>query len=159
MTFPGLSHLTLGEAEALKRATTGAVEAAGGVIAVAGALNDPKSKVSEKASLFHLDRWFNLLRVAELERLAGKPVITRALARLAGHELVPAGRFTLEDPHLHLSRVIAETGEVTALMAQSLADGRISSAEARRLAAEHDQAIEALQASRAQLNAVLAGAV
>lgn len=149
MKFPRL--ITAPEMDALKRAATAAVEAAGGVVAVADTLGQARSKVSEKASLFHYDRSFSLIDVAEIERLAKRPDMTRALARLAGFDLYPVGRFDIEDPHLHLARVIAETGEVTALTAQALADNRISVAEARTLKREARQAILALQSFEAQL--------
>lgn len=147
-------QITEPELEGLKRASGVAVEAAGGVVAVAEKLGQARSKISEKASPFHLDRAFTVLDVAEIERLAKTPAITRALAQLAGFDLVPVGRFDLENPHLHLARVIAETGEVTALTAKALEDGKISVAEARTLKREAREAITALQAFEAQLTAL-----
>lgn len=155
MKFPRL--ITAPELEELKRASGAAVDAAGGVAAVADALGEARSKVSEKASPWHPDRSFSLHAIAELERLARTPAITRVLARLAGFDLVPVGRFDMEDPHLHLARVIAETGEVTALTAQALSDGKVSTAEARTLVREGGQAIIALQAYVAQLNSIVEG--
>lgn len=144
-------QITEPELEGLKRASGTAVEAAGGVVAVAEKLGQARSKISEKASPFHLDRAFTVLDVAEIERLTKNPAITRELARLAGFDLVPVGRFDIENPHTHLARVIAETGEVTALTAKALGDGTISAAEARRLKRETQQAIFALQAFEAQM--------
>lgn len=150
-------QITEPELEGLKRASGAAVEAAGGVVAVAEKLGQARSKISEKASPFHLDRAFTVLDVAEIERLGKSPAITRELARLQGFDLVPVGRFDIEDPHLHLARVIAETGEVTALTAQALSDGKVSTAEARTLVREGQQAITALQAYVAQLNGIVEG--
>lgn len=90
-----------------------------------------------------------------LEDDAGAPVVTKLLAQLAGHGLVALDPSDPLDPHLHLARIIKETGDVTSAMSQALADGRISPSEARALRSEADAAILVLQELTAQLTTAI----
>jgi hypothetical protein len=84
--------------------------------------------------------------VADLEDVAGAPILTRALADLAGYVLFPKppsvadARWARE-----LGRLAAETGDVMKRLGDSLADdGRISAAEAARIRKEVGEAMAEL---------------
>lgn len=124
------------------------VKLAGGQECVARLTGMPQSKISEAGSVNHLDRAPRVDHVAMLEAETGQPLITKLLADLAGLDVVPAGSHKSGDPHLHLARIIKESGEVTA---------EISQAGARNLKRQADEAITALQAFVAQMNAILRG--
>lgn len=114
-----------------------------------------QSKISEAASVNHLDRGPRVDHVAALEAETQSPRITKLLAEFAGCELVPLGTAKAGDPHVHLARIIKESGDVTAHTSQALADGKISAKEAAALKREAREAIEALQTFVAQMSDII----
>lgn len=139
----------------LKAAFRDLVKLAGGQERCALLLGISQARISEACSVNHLERSPRLDHVAMLEEDTDEPVVTKLLAQLAGCDLVALDRADPLDPHLHLARIIKETGDVTSAMSQALADGAISTDEARTLRAEADAAILVLQEFTAQLTAVL----
>lgn len=73
--------------------------------------------------------------VADLERVAGEPLVTAQLARLAGHMLVPmmAG---LGSEARAIAAVFQETGELGARWASAMEDGHLDDAEVGRVQTE-----------------------
>lgn len=140
---------------ALKAGFRELVKLVGGQDYAARLLGVSQSRISENAAPHQPDCTARIHHIAALEAEAGVPVVTRILAELAGHELVPLGTFKTEDPHIHLARIIKDAGEVSIAISQALADGRISPAEARTLKREAGGAIEAMHGFVAQMNSII----
>ena len=121
------------DADELKRASTQLVERAGGVSEAARLTQATPSRVSEAISQFHDARWLSLIQVADLECATGEPVITRALAGMAGFELVARERAPQIDMHRHLTHIITECGDVERQLSTALQDGHIDAGERRAL--------------------------
>lgn len=82
----------------------------------------------------HADTFITIDRVADLERLTGCPAITAELARMTGHTLVPLPDAGASAPDVAMMGTIAkEGGDVLSAMAQALADGTITPAEAKEI--------------------------
>lgn len=139
----------------IKAAFRDLVKLAGGQERSALVLGISQARISEACSVNHPERSPRVDHVAVLEADADQPVVTKLLAQLAGQVRVALDPSDPLDPHLHLARIIKETGDVTSAMSQALADGRISPAEARGLRAEADAAILVLQEFTAQLTTLL----
>ncbi|UJX46624.1 phage regulatory CII family protein [Xanthobacter sp. YC-JY1] len=121
---------------ALKGATRRLVEACGGVESAAAATRTGFQALSKYGR--PQEPFFAPIDVvADLEADAGVPLVTRALAALCGHVLVPlprpetgTGRW-----YRHISEVAQDAGAVVARLGAALADdGEVSRAEARALA-------------------------
>lgn len=140
------------DADALKAASMILVEKAGGVARAAALTSTSHSRLSEAASPWHDNRWLSLIHIADLECVAGEPVITRVLAELSGFVLVPNDATRPQDFHQHLAHIIIETSDVEKLLATALNDGHVSRDEARRGALEAQQAIDRLQALKADFD-------
>lgn len=120
---------------ALKGATRRLVEACGGVEAGA-AVTRCGFQVLSKYGRPQEPVFVPVDVVADLEADAGVPLVTRALAQLCGHVLVPlpraepgAGRW-----YRHISEIAGDVGAVVQRLGEALEDdGAVSHAEARRL--------------------------
>ena len=144
---------------AVKAAWRDLVKAAGGQERAALLTRTSQSRISEAASVAHMDRAPRADHVAVLEADCGVPIVTRMLADRARFTLSPKGVHRTADPHVHLAAIITETAELTAFTAQALADGKVSVAEARDWRRKAQDAITALQALDAQMNGILRGGV
>ncbi len=134
------------EADALKAASHSLVEASGGVIKAAGHTQSSPSRLSEAVSPWHENRWLSLIHVADLECVAGAPLVTRVLAQMAGYDLVSQlENARPQDFHQHLAHIIIETGDVESHLAKALEDGTVTRAEALQGLRETQQAIARLQ--------------
>lgn len=141
----------------IKAAFRDLVKLAGGQERCALVLGISQARISEACSVNHPERSPRVDHVALLEDDTNTPVVTRLLAKMTLHDLVPLNPGDPLDPHLHLARIIKETGDVTSAMSQALADGAISQDEARSLRKEADAAILVLQELSAQLTTVISG--
>lgn len=93
---------------------------------------------------------------ADLDAMAGDPVLARALAAVAGYDLVPMSAMPATDTHLgHLGSIAREAGEVMAGLADSLADGTVTPAEALQLDKDAAELIAALDAWRLTLHTTI----
>lgn len=103
------------------------------------------------------DQWAPLDVVVDLDSLAGEPIITRALAELLGYDLVPAAgeAFPLASPTHHLAGLARESGDVLARLADALADGRLTKAEAARIEQDLADLDAQVQAARQTFRAVV----
>jgi hypothetical protein len=133
------------DADALKTASHALVDKAGGVAKAAALTATSHSRLSEAASPWHDNRWLSLIHIADLECVAGDPVITRALADMAGYDLVPKAGGRAEDMHQHLAHIVTEMSDVSAQLSVAMTDGKMTAKEARQLKQEAQQAVERLQ--------------
>lgn len=136
------------------------VEAAGGVVAAAGGSRVGKTNLSDYGSINRLDVFAPADVIADLEASVGEPVVTRALARLAGYELyrLPAAPAEVNWVRL-LGEASADTGAVIVRLARALGDdGRVTAAEVRTLdlIALADEALSELVRLRVAAAATLA---
>lgn len=121
---------------ALKGATRRLVEACGGVESAA-AVTRTGFQVLSKYGLPKEAVFVPVDVVADLEADAGEPLVTRALAALAGHVLVPLPR---GEPgkgrwYRHISEVAQDAAAVVQRLGEALEDdGDVSRTEARALA-------------------------
>lgn len=149
----GFRQIPQRDCDRLKAACAEAVDhpAVGGVRRAAEHLQLSPGRVSQSASPFEGARWFSLLHVAELEALAGAPIIARALADLADCDVVPRGAGARDTVHHHLARITRECADVQSLLLDALSDGQISDAERDAVVREARQAVDALNALAAAL--------
>lgn len=97
--------------------------------------------------------------IADLEAECGQPIVTRKLAELAGHMLVPMPRVSLSGTRLGriTASALKETAEVFAELGAALDDERICKAESDKLAATIDEAMTVLAALKLQIAAEAEG--
>jgi hypothetical protein len=97
--------------------------------------------------------------ILDLEHDVGEPIVTRALADLAGFSIVPkCSSARSADFMQHLGDVAKECGEAVAAIGKALPGG-IDAQEAHDCVVEIDEAIETLTCAREDLKRVVAGAV
>jgi len=113
---------------ALKTAFRLLIDAVGGLEAAHAVTGYPVSRLSEAASPHHADRWPRLDHVAELEAVAGRPLVTAMLAQLAGCTVEAAPRQP-GSLGAALVGVVQHCGDVVSGAATAMSDGRISAAE------------------------------
>jgi hypothetical protein len=94
--------------------------------------------------------------IADLEAECGEPVVTRALAELAGYQLVPRTGKTPSGEHLAkvFGTVAGEMGEMLRQTGAAVADGRITAAEIAaidRTAAQTETTLASLRADLARV--------
>jgi hypothetical protein len=85
-------------------------------------------RLSEAASPHNAERWPRVDHIAELERVARRPIVTEVLAQLSGHTLQPigAGAGTAGEA---LLGVVRGAGQVVSTAAEAMGDGAISPRE------------------------------
>lgn len=97
--------------------------------------------------------------VADLERDAGQPLVTRELADLAGYLLVAKPAAGAQPVGMRdLAQLAKETGDAVADLADALADVDITAAEASRVRVQVREAMEVMARIDAGLAAVPGGA-
>lgn len=142
----------------LKGATRLALRQVGSLESAAGLIGIRHAHLSRCQLPDHTDT-LSIAAVARMEALAGvEPHVTRALAALTGHVLVPAqraGRAT--DLGQHLAQVGKETGEVLSSLGAALLDGRIDDRERADLLRSCDEAESAIATLRAAVNGAVTG--
>ena len=123
----------------LKTATRRLVAATDGIEAAASITRVGKSQIERYTSPHHPD-FMPIDVVADLEAATGQPLVTEALARLAGcalHEVEPNASHP--NPLIGIASLARHTGEVARDVAAALADRAISAAEARGIFADLDE--------------------
>lgn len=127
------------------------VDAVGGIEAASVALGYPASRISEVASPHVADRWPRVDHVAELEALAGQPLVTAQMAALAGCALAPR-----EAPEggseAALLGALGAAGGLVRGIAAALADGTICARERAQLGTLLDQMAGEVAQARAALD-------
>ena len=135
----------------LKKASAALVQRVGGCMAAAGLAQTTASRISEAVSEFHPNRFLSLVQVADLEAVAGDPLVTRALAEVAGCSLSRVEAQRPLHPSDHLVHILIVAGDVERELAEGLRDGKLDAAEEARVLASAGDAIDRLQRLRADL--------
>lgn len=138
------------ERNQLKRATEKLVKSLGGIEAAADILSKGVSTVGRWTTK-HDRESINLIDLHELEANADEPLVTMALARLAGGVFVPLPSASIDGAGLR-EKVIAiaeELGDVSQRVREALADEVMKSREADAVERELDDLIA--RASEAKL--------
>lgn len=139
-----------------KHAVRKAIGAAGGIEAVAAALDYSKTHVGRWNCLSNADLPARDIRT-ELDELAlangGQAEILRAQARRLGHVVfrLPEGFGESVPLTLQLVEATGEFGEIAQVVVAALADGNICVREEAEIAAKIDDALEALVRLRAMV--------
>jgi hypothetical protein len=143
---------------AIAAATRDLLAACGGGRRAASLTRADEPRLSRYGDRHCHDRWAPVDVIADLEADAGEPIVTRALAALSGHALVPvraegAALPARADWIGQLATVAREGGDVVGALGEALADdGEVDAAEASRLRREVREQMDAL----AVLDALLA---
>jgi hypothetical protein len=112
----------------MKTASRALVSRLGGAEAAALVCRYQKSALAEGYDLHRPDRSLPIDVVADLERAAGAPVVTRVLAGLAGHALVPLPHGQAPEAQA-IAQVLAGAAGLAADFAAAMCDGRFTEAE------------------------------
>lgn len=143
--------------QALKAATRQLVNAAGGATAAAAVTRGDHQNISRYGSAHadNFDRFMPIDVIADLESECEQPVLTRELARLSGHLLVPVPNVVGSGTALGLVTAMAlkETSEVFVALADGMGDAKLTAAEAANIGREIDEALSRLAALKFQVNA------
>lgn len=147
---------TAADYAALKNGVRRAVkQAGGGLRELAGMTRLSSAQLSRFGDL-STDQWVPLDVAADLDSLAGEPVITRALAEMLGFDLVSArGGVEMASVTQHLAGIARESGDVLSSFAQAVADGRITPAEAMVIERDLADLDAQVQAARATCRAIV----
>ncbi len=142
----------------LKSATKRAIELAGGPVALAKETRLDQATLSRAGNIEH-SNFLPIDAAVDADRLAGEPVILRALARIAGFDLVPIKARHESANLVHDAGTMArESGELVSSAIEATADGTLTAREAREIDREA-QDVEAVVASvRRQVHGVMAAA-
>jgi len=126
------------------------VKRCGGYVAAAEGCRVGSTQLNNYASMFH-DQFAPLDVVADLEEIAGEPLVTAELAFRAGHILVPVDAPGEGQLAGTMARLGQEVGESFAAYGAAMADSRLSKREAERLARELAEVAAAAKAAIAVL--------
>ncbi|MCX5569627.1 hypothetical protein [Kaistia nematophila] len=97
--------------------------------------------------------------IADLEKDAGEPIVTKLLAELSGHLLVPMPTSqSAANWFGHLSGVLTGGSQVEVALSDALADGRIDVNEAKALRAKVLEAMTQMASLGAALDQAIDGA-
>jgi hypothetical protein len=143
--------------QALKAATRQLVNAAGGTVAAAAVTRGDHQSMSRYGSAHpdNADRFMPIDVLADLESECEQPVMTRELARLSGHLLVPVPLVARTGSALGVitAKALKETSEVFVALADGMGDGKLNAAEAAKIGREIDEALARLAGLKLQVNA------
>ncbi|ODT50289.1 phage regulatory CII family protein [Devosia sp. 63-57] len=146
---------------ALKAATRQLVTHAGGAVAASAVTRGGHQNIGRYGSAQPDDgeRFMPADVIADLESECGQPVLTRALAKLSGHLLVPEPSVVKSGTALGAitARALKETSDVFVALAEGWGDGRLCAADAARVEGEIEEAIIKLMALRFQVQASVEG--
>lgn len=120
------------EFRALKVASRSLVRELGTLDAAATVCRWGKSALAEACDLSHGERTLPIDVVADLERVCGEPVVTRVLAGLSGHVLLPV-RGASGPEASAIAHVLAGAAGLGAKFAAAMDDARVSAAERQGL--------------------------
>lgn len=96
--------------------------------------------------------------IADLEKDAGEPIVTKLLAEISGHLLVPIPTSqSAANWFGHLSGVLTGGSQVEVALSDALADGRIDVAEAKALRAKVLEAMAQMASLGAALDQAIEG--
>jgi hypothetical protein len=141
--------------QAIKAATRQLINAAGGAVAAATATRGDHQSISRYGSAHpdNADRFMPIDVLADLESECEQPVLTKELARLSGHLLVPVPQVARSGTALGMitAAALKETSEVFVALAEGMGDGKLSAADAAHIGREIDEAFAKLAALKLQV--------
>lgn len=141
--------------QALKAATRQLVNSAGGTVAAAAVTRGDHQNISRYGSAHpdNVDRFMPIDVLADLEIECEQPVLTKELARLSGHLLVPVPKVVRSGTALGMitAKALKETSEVFVALADAMGDGRVCLADAEKIGREIDDALSKLAALKLQV--------
>lgn len=150
-------QLPASDYQKLKAASRALVATVGGAVAAAAVTRGDHQSVSRYGSAHpdNGDRFMPIDVVADLESECEQPVLTRALAELSGHLLVPVPRAVGSGTALGqvTAAALKETSQVFVQLADALGDGKLTPIEAKAIADEIDEALTRLAALKLQVRA------
>lgn len=88
----------------------------------------------------------------DCDKAAGAPVILSAMAITLGYSISPIVSTSAKAEPAMVGTLIREIGEVSAVVLEAMADGRISPNERNAISKEIDEALAALWALRGGIN-------
>lgn len=143
--------------QALKAASRQLVNAAGGTVAAAAVTRGDHQSISRYGSAHpdNADRFMPIDVLADLESECEQPLLTKELARLSGHLLVPVPHVVRSGTALGVvtAKALKETSEVFVALADSMGDGKLCAADAAAIGREIDEALAKLAALKLQVQA------
>ncbi|MAQ30902.1 MAG: hypothetical protein CL950_13240 [Erythrobacter sp.] len=151
-----MSGLTRRERD-LKIATADLVDELHGYEAAASYIDRSKSVVHRWASDQDREKFLPLRFVPELERRAGRPFITIALAKMAGGVFIrlPEDFGDASGLPMQVVALVKEVGDVADALREGLADDdRLDHAELAKIERELDELIDKAAQGRAQVRAM-----
>ena len=126
---------------ALKASTRGLLKLAGGQEAASSATRVGQQALSRYGAASEPEAFAPIDVIADLEAETGEPVVTRALAHLAGFDLVSREKGDGQPLPRRLGCIAKEAGDVVASLANALADGTVTHAERVLVEAETQELI------------------
>lgn len=126
------------------------VKRCGGYVAAAAGCRVGSTQLNNYASMFH-DQFAPLDVVADLEDIAGEPIVTAEMAHRAGYVLVPVDAQGEGQLASSMAKLGKEVGESFGAYGDAMADGRLSPPEMERLARELADVAAAAKAALAVL--------
>lgn len=126
------------------------VQRCGGYVAAAAGCRVGSTQLNNYASMAH-DQFAPLDVVADLEEIAGEPLVTAELARRAGYLLLPLDQQAEGQFAASMARLGKEVGESFSAYGESMADSRLARSEMERLARELAEVAAAAKAALAIL--------
>jgi len=127
----------------LKAATERSIRRAGGGTVFA-ALTRVEPPALSKYAAMHDDHFMPIDVALDCDMAAGAPVILAAMAASAGYTIAPAAAAAAPLCPVMVGTLIRETGEVSAVVLEAMADGRLTPRERQAIAKEIDEAMVAL---------------
>jgi hypothetical protein len=127
------TEISATEVAAMKTASRALVTLLGGVDAAALVCRYGPSALSDGYSLHRTDKTLPLDVVADLERVAGQPLVTAVLARMAGCALVPMSPGGLPEAQC-IAEIGRQSAEVFAAWAAAMTDDALSDADRQGVA-------------------------
>lgn len=131
---------TAARARMLKAASGELIALLGGIEGAAATLERGKSVVGRWVNRSDGDHWLGIADLAALEGVAGRPVVTELLCKLAGGLFVPHIDLAADEgsPAWLVMQLSKELGEVSGEVAAALADGVVKAEEAETILAQLD---------------------
>lgn len=123
-----MRQLTASDIASLKTATRALVQRVGGLHAAATVTRVGASALAEYYDPHAVDRLAPVDVVADLERVAAEPLVSDAMARLAGCTLQPMGHAAGSDARA-IAGVFREVGQLGERWATAMEDGATSAGE------------------------------
>ncbi|MEO3997205.1 phage regulatory CII family protein [Mesorhizobium sp. CAU 1732] len=135
----------------LKASTKRSVDRAGGGTVFAGHTRVEGAQLSKYAALSEINAYMPIDVAVDCDMIGGAPIILGTMATVLGYSIAPIestpGRVT---PEL-VGSLIRETGEVSAIVLETMAAGKLTPTARSAISKEIDEALAALWQLRAAI--------